>query len=88
MADIIKTKSTLSLEQEFTDGDTRTITLDNPCDSIQAADSAAVTAINEVGTYMKTNKLTVGDKVGADFLRFKSAKVNNHTTVYLDLTQG
>lgn len=80
MADVIKTKNTLSIEQEFTDGDTRIINLDNPASTISAA------AINAVGAYCKANKCTIGDKAGADFLRFKSARITRGSTTYLDLT--
>lgn len=80
MADIIKTSNVLSLEQEFTDGDTRTITLDNPKASITAAD------INAVGTYNQANQVLVGDKTGAAFLRFKKAVKIVKSTTYLDLT--
>lgn len=80
MADVIKTKNTLSLEQEFTDGDTRTITLDNPSPTITAA------AINEISEFNKLNQCTKGDKAGANFLRFRSAKITVGSTTYLDLT--
>ena len=80
MADVSKTKNVLSLEQEFTDGDTRTLNLDNPSPTITAA------AINAVGAYNKLYQCTKGDKTGANFLRFKSAKIVVGSTTYLDLT--
>lgn len=79
MADIVKEKNTLSLEMEFTDGDTRTINFDNPKDNLAASQ------INSLGSFMAENKLVVGDKAGADVMRFKTAKITRGTTTYLDL---
>lgn len=79
MADIVKQKNTLSLEMEFTDGDTRTITFDNPKSNLAAAE------INSLGSYMADNKLVIGDKAGADVMRFKTAKITSGVTTYLDL---
>lgn len=79
MADIVKQKNTLSLEMEFTDGDTRTVNFDNPKTTLAAAQ------INSLGSFAAENNLVIGDKTGADFLRFKTAKVTRGTTTYLDL---
>ena len=79
MADKVVQKSTLSLEMEFTDGDTRTITADNPKANLGA------TEINSLGAFAAENGLIIGDKAGADFLRFKTAKVTRGVTTYLDL---
>ena len=78
MSDITKTTKTLALVAEFTDGDDRTINLDNPKSGISAAN------INALNT--SASAVLVGDKDKADFLRFKSAQVKETTTVYLDLT--
>ena len=78
--DVTKTKGTLQLVAEFTDGDDRTITIDNPKASVSAAD------INAVSAYAKTNNIIIGDKAGADFTRFKTAKKIAQTTKYLDLS--
>ncbi len=80
MADITKIKGTLQLVAEFTDGDDRTITVDNPKATVSAAD------INAVSAYAKENKIIVGDKAGADFTRIKTAKKIAQTTKYLDLS--
>ncbi len=80
MADITKTKGTLQLVAEFTDGDDRTITVDNPKATLTAAE------INAVSAYAKNNNILLGDKAGADFSRFKSAKKIAQTTKYLDLS--
>lgn len=78
MADVTKTTKILSLVAEFKDGDDRTINLDNPASGLSAAN------INALNT--PAAAVLVGDKDKADFLRFKSAKVKESTTVYLDLT--
>lgn len=80
MADIVKSKSTLSLVAEFTDNDTRTLAIDNPVANISGS------AINALGTTAKNGNVLIGDKAGADFLRFKSAKKSTATTTYYDLT--
>lgn len=79
MADIVKQKNVLSLEMEFTDGDTRTINFDNPKANLGAAQ------INSLGSFMAENKLVIGDKQGADVKGFRSAKITRGTTTYLDL---
>lgn len=81
MADIVKSKNTLSVENEFADGDTRTINLENPNTAINLA-----AAIKEIGAFAKTNQVILGDKTGAAFKRVKSAKLTNRQTTYLDLT--
>ena len=81
MADIIKTKAELSLEQEFTDLDTRTFTVENPNTAINLK-----SAINDLSDYMAQNQVTIGDKAGADFSRIKSAKIKRSTVTYFDLT--
>lgn len=80
MADVVKSETVLSLEQEFTDGDTRTITIDNPKSTITAADILAVE------TYNQQHQVLIGDKTGAAFLYFKKARVIDKSTTELDLT--
>ena len=80
MADVIKTRGTLQLVAEFSDGDDRTISLDNPALGVTAA------AINAASAFAKENNLILGDKAAASFTRFKSAKKVATTTRYLDLT--
>lgn len=78
MADIVKTSRILALGAEFTDGDDRTLNLENPISGISAAD------INNLSTY--ASGVLIGDKDGAEFLRFKFAKVINRTVTKLDLS--
>lgn len=77
MADIVTNKQTLNLEAEFVDGDTRSITLDNPKASLTAEEIDALAPIMV--------KCLEGDKNGALFLRWKTAKVVDKETVKLDL---
>lgn len=78
MADITKTSRILSLVAEFTDGDDRTINLDNPSTNLTAA------RINALNDY--ASGVLIGDKDSAAFQRFKSAKVKTSSVTYLDLT--
>ena len=80
MADVVKTRGVLQMVAEFSDGDDRTITLDNPKTSLTAS------AINSAAAYAKANNLSLGDKAGASFTRFKSARKVATTTRYLDLS--
>ena len=79
MADRAVVKSTLSLVAEFHDGDTRTITLDNP--------KSNLTAEEILDTTNGAKEVLIGDKTGAPFLRWASAKKISATTTYLDLSE-
>lgn len=76
MADTVKSSETLNLEAEFVDGDTRSITLDNPRASLTAADIDNVPYIA---------KCLVGDKTGSQFLRWKTAKIVHKDITDFDL---
>lgn len=78
MADIVSTKKTLQLVAEFIDGDTRTITLENPKASLTAADIDATTSLMLQGL--------IGDKTGAHFYRWKTAAVIDKNTIELDIS--
>lgn len=80
MADVTKISKVLSLVSEFTDGDDRTLNLDNPIDGLTGAQ------INALNAY--ASGVLIGDKEQAAFLRFKSAKVIKSTVTKLDLTTG
>lgn len=86
MADVIKVTSVLQNVFEFADGDTRTVTLDNPADSIKAGDSVAAAAVQSWADYAKTNNLIIGDKSGAALSGIISSKVIEGTSTSLDLT--
>lgn len=83
MADIIKNKSSLQLVAEFYDSDDRTFNLDNPNATMTA--SAMAASINAIGDYAKTNNVLIGDKDGAAFQRFKSAKRITNQSIIFDL---
>ena len=80
MADIQSSVKTLNLEAEFVDGDTRSITLDNPKASLTAEEIDALAPVMV--------KCLEGDKNGALFLRWKTAKVVDKVTTKFDLQQG
>lgn len=80
MADKITNKSELKLVAGFYDNDTRTITLDNPRNNLTAGE------IKTFGNAIRTNQAILGDKGGAAFVGFKSAKVSTKTITQLDLT--
>ena len=80
MANIIVERSYVQMTQEFDDGDTRLITLDNPKATITPAQ------VQDLSDFMLTNNITIGDKQGAAFTRLRDArKVTSTTTIY-DLT--
>ena len=78
MADLQSVKDTLQLVAEFVDGDTRSIALDNPKDSLTAEEIDSLNAIMV--------KCLVGDKEGAQFYRWKTAAQVNKVTTILDIT--
>lgn len=77
MADVMKVTTALNLEAEFVDGDTRSITVDNPRSDVTEQEIDALNAIMV--------KCLLGDKTGAQFLRWKTAKVVRKQTVTFDL---
>ena len=83
MADVVINKTTLSMEMGFADGDTRTLNVENPNTAINLGGQ-----IKALGASMKTNQPVLGDKTGAAFTGFKSAKIVRATTTKLDLSQG
>ncbi|MBR4153350.1 MAG: hypothetical protein IKT98_10385 [Selenomonadaceae bacterium] len=82
MADKTKTTSTLVMVGEFADGDDRTLNQDNPDTSSLASLTAGVCSLE---AFCKNTQVIIGDKTGAAFKRFRSAKVVNKTTTLLDL---
>lgn len=78
MADIVKTSKILALVAGFTDGDDRTLNLDNPVDGLTGTQ---ITALNNYAA-----GVLIGDKAQAAFKGFKSAKIINRTVTKLDLS--
>ena len=79
MADTIKSASELKILSKYVDGDTRTLTLDDPKDNLTAEQ------INAVGSVVRANNFILGDKGGADFLEFDTARVVEKKITQLDL---
>lgn len=80
MADRTSTAYTLLITAKFTDGDTRTISIDNPNTSINLGN-----AIYTLSAFCKTNNLLIGDVNGAAFDEFSYAKIRTKTETTLDL---
>lgn len=79
MADKVTRTKLLKLVAQFSDGDDRTLTQPDPRSNLQPADFGG-----EFKAYAA--KALLGDKTGAAFSGWKSAKVYDTTTVHLDLT--
>lgn len=80
MADLVKDELTLRIDNVFVDGDTRSITLKNPKDTIPTSQ------ITELNAFMQTNNVLIGDKTQATFGKIKTVtKVEKYTTI-LDLS--
>lgn len=77
MADTLKTETRIALLAGFSDEDDRTINLSNPRDNVTEAE------VRALEPYAST--VLVGDKYGAPFTRFKSAKIITVTTIEYDL---
>ena len=80
MADITTNKSTLQNVFGFVDGDTRTVNLDNPKDTLTTAQ------VQEWADYAKDHNLLIGDKAGALLDGIKSSKKIDKLSTKLDLT--
>ena len=79
MADTITSASTLKLEAYFSDGDTRTIEIDNPKDNLTKEQINAVAAVGV------STQVILGDKAAAPFVRFNKAKTREVERIKLDL---
>lgn len=79
MADKVYYSSELKLKCLFDDDDTRIITYDNPDSGIDA------TTIKAIESDMIANQPLIGDKTGAAFVKFLSAKVVDRQKIVLDI---
>lgn len=80
MADKVKSVRELKLVAGFEDGDDRTLAFPDPKDNLTKTQITAA-------AFVKAAKAAlVGDKAGAGMTGWKSAKVFESTTTYLDLT--
>ena len=82
MADKIINTNTLSILAEFVDGDNRTINLENPNTAINLA-----AQVVNLDNYLQTSQVIAGDKTGANFSGFKTAKLINKQVTKFDLGQ-
>ena len=80
MADKTKTVRELKLVAGFSDGDDRTLSIPNPTDGLTKTQITATAFVDAAKAVL------LGDKTGADMTGWKSAKIFESTTVYLDLT--
>ena len=80
MADTVKSTSALQLEFSFSDGDTRTVSIDEPKTSINLGATAA-----QIGSYVKEHNILLGDKTGANSKGLQNARLVNQTTTKLDI---
>jgi len=80
MADVQTTSNTLKIENLFVDGDTRTITLKNPRNDLQASD------IVSLNSFMQNNSILIGDKYGSEFRRIEKATKVQKVDTKLDLS--
>lgn len=79
MADVTKTSKQLKLVANFADGDDRTIAIDDPKTDLTKDD------INDADFVKSAAEVLIGDKAAAGFTNWKSAKIVENSTVYLDL---
>lgn len=80
MADKTKTVKELKLVAGFTDGDDRTLSIANPKDGLTKTQITATAFVKAARSAL------LGDKTGAGMTGWKSAKIFESTTTYLDLT--
>lgn len=83
MADKTITEYTLQMSAEFADGDTRTLSVENPN---SAASLGA--QVYELQTFLQNNSVLIGDKAGAAFTRFAYANKVTKMKTELDLTSN
>lgn len=77
-ADTVKETYILKIKLGFSDGDTRTINLDNPRNDLQASD------VYEISNFIKENNLLLGDKYGADSAGILTADIIESSKFTLD----
>lgn len=80
MADKTTTTETVQIMAEFADGDTRTLSIENP----SSAESIGA-AVYNLQTFLQNNSVLLGDKAGAAFSRFAYANMLIKTKNVLDL---
>lgn len=84
MADKVTTSNELKIENLFVDGDTRTITLKNPKDTITTGEITALETLIKNGD--GTTSILIGDKYGSDFKQIWEVRKTSKTTTDFDLS--
>lgn len=79
MADKTTASKELKLGAQFYDNDDRTLSIDNPKNGVTAAQ------IKEFATVLRNTAAIIGDKSGAEFVGFKTARVVEQKRVDFDL---
>jgi len=82
MGNIIRETQTLKLDMLFVDGDTRTVTLKNPKQTIESSQIATLNSL------IQTGNLLIGDKAGGTFGRIDKVRRVTERKIILDLTGG
>lgn len=77
MADTFKTYNTLKFVATFSDGDTRTLSIENPDETNLGQKLKALQTL--------AANVLIGDKYGAPFVRFADARIVQGTRVELDI---
>lgn len=80
MADKTTTSYVLIVNTKFADGDTRTLSIENPNTSINLGN-----ALYTLGAYCQEHNLLIGDQNGAAFSEFSYAKIRTKNETDLDL---
>lgn len=84
MADKVTTTNELKINNLFTDGDTRLITLKNPKDTITTGEITALETLIKNGD--GTASILIGDKYGSDFRRIQEVTRVSKTTHEYDIS--
>lgn len=84
MADKVTTTNELKINNLFTDGDTRLITLKNPKATIETSEITALETLIKNGD--GTASILIGDKYGSDFRRIQEVTRVSKTTHEYDIS--
>ena len=80
MADVRTDTTSLKIEALFVDGDTRTITLKNPKQTITASE------INNLQNFMQANNVIIGDRYAGTFGRIETVTRVTEQRTAIDLS--
>lgn len=86
MADKVSYSSTLTINTEYADTDTRALKMKNPRGDIESSDITSLETLIKNGADGSAS-LLIGDKNGSDFKRITKVTKTNKTTTTLDLSE-